>query len=216
MNGVAAVVYRDYCQRLTNIAFVFWDLLAPMAYLLLFGLGFDRTIRAVSLDGVEVGYAEFFLAGVLAMTTYGIEGQDRAFARSFSDHSQPVTGREDLFQCAAERRRLFADDTAGRRHAADLDPMALDSRHAGYGDVDDRRVVFPVQRVGDPVVPDGYVQYLDQCGLPCPDVSEQHVLPGRSTARVVQGSGLGESDDLAGRCTAIQLAGNWITVHCAS
>lgn len=72
MNGVAAVVYRDYCQRLTNIAFVFWDLLAPMAYLLLFGLGFDRTIRAVSLDGVEVGYAEFFLAGVLAMTTYGI------------------------------------------------------------------------------------------------------------------------------------------------
>lgn len=26
MNGVAAVFYRDYRQRITNVAFVFWDL----------------------------------------------------------------------------------------------------------------------------------------------------------------------------------------------
>lgn len=72
MKGIAAIFYRDYRQRLTNVTFVFWDLLAPMAYLLLFGLGFDRTVGPLSLAGNEIGYAAFFLAGVLAMTTYGI------------------------------------------------------------------------------------------------------------------------------------------------
>jgi ABC-2 type transport system permease protein len=72
MNGVAAVVYRDYLQRLTNIAFVFWDLLVPLAYLLLFGQGFERTIGTIAVEGLRVSYTDFFLAGVLAMTTYGI------------------------------------------------------------------------------------------------------------------------------------------------
>ncbi len=72
MNGVAAVFYRDYRQRITNIAFVFWDLFVPIAYLLLFGLGFERTIGQFSVEGIPMGYAEFFLAGVLAMTTFGI------------------------------------------------------------------------------------------------------------------------------------------------
>jgi ABC-2 type transport system permease protein len=72
MHGVVGVFYRDYRQRITNITFVFWDLFVPIAYLMLFGLGFERTIGQFSLDGLEIGYAEFFLAGVLAMTTYGI------------------------------------------------------------------------------------------------------------------------------------------------
>lgn len=72
MNGVAGVFYRDYRQRITNLAFVFWDLFVPVAYLVLFGLGFERTIGRFSVQGVDIGYAEFFLAGVLAMTTYGI------------------------------------------------------------------------------------------------------------------------------------------------
>jgi ABC-2 type transport system permease protein len=73
MNGILAVFYRDYRQRITNIGFVFWDLFAPVAYLLLFGLGFERTIgRQFFVEGVQVGYADFFLAGVLAMTSFGI------------------------------------------------------------------------------------------------------------------------------------------------
>lgn len=73
MNGVLAVFYRDYRQRMTNIGFVFWDLFVPIAYLLLFGLGFERTLgRDFFVDGIQIGYADFFLAGVLAMTTFGI------------------------------------------------------------------------------------------------------------------------------------------------
>ena len=59
MKGIAAVLYRDYRQRLTNVTFVFWDLLAPMAYLLLFGLGFDRTVGPLALAGREKNLAPF-------------------------------------------------------------------------------------------------------------------------------------------------------------
>ncbi len=72
MNGVVGVFYRDYRQRVTNIGFVFWDLFVPIAYLMLFGLGFERAFGSFSIGGLHMGYAEFFLAGVLAMTTYGI------------------------------------------------------------------------------------------------------------------------------------------------
>lgn len=73
MTPVAAVFYREYRQRLTNGAFVFWDLFVPVAYLLLFGVGFERTLGAqFSIAGVSLSYAEFFLAGVLAMTTFGV------------------------------------------------------------------------------------------------------------------------------------------------
>jgi ABC-2 type transport system permease protein len=73
MNGVLAVFYRDWRQRITNLGFVYWDLFVPLAYLLLFGLAFERTIgRDFFVDGVQISYANFFLAGVLAMTTFGI------------------------------------------------------------------------------------------------------------------------------------------------
>jgi ABC-2 type transport system permease protein len=73
MNGVLAVFYRDWRQRITNLGFVFWDLFVPIAYLVLFGLGFERTIgRQFSIEGIPMSYADFFLGGVLAMTTFGI------------------------------------------------------------------------------------------------------------------------------------------------
>lgn len=73
MNGIAAVFYRDYRQRITNIAWVFWDLFVPVAYLMLFGTGFERAFaEQFIVDGQTVGYAEFLLPGVIAMTTFGI------------------------------------------------------------------------------------------------------------------------------------------------
>jgi ABC-2 type transport system permease protein len=73
MNGIAAVFYRDYRQRMTNIGFVFWDLLAPLAYLLLFGLGFERMMgQGFSVDGQPIGYTAFLLPGVLAMVSFTV------------------------------------------------------------------------------------------------------------------------------------------------
>lgn len=73
MNGTAAVFYRDYRQRITNIGFVFWDLIAPVAYLTLFGLGFERLMPGgVPLEGGSVNYLSFLLAGVLSMTAFSV------------------------------------------------------------------------------------------------------------------------------------------------
>lgn len=73
MNAVLAVFHRDFRQRITNIGFVFWDLFAPLAYLTLFGTGFERAMGSgFQVDGQAVGYATFLLAGVLAMTGFSI------------------------------------------------------------------------------------------------------------------------------------------------
>jgi ABC-2 type transport system permease protein len=73
VSGIAAVLYRDYRQRITNIGFLFWDLFVPVAYLLLFGTGFQRAVREeFVLDQVTVGYSAFFLPGVVAMTAFSI------------------------------------------------------------------------------------------------------------------------------------------------
>jgi len=73
MSGIGAVFYRDYRQRMTNIGFVFWDLFVPLAYLLLFGLGFERMLgRGVTISGAGFGYTEFLLPGVLGMVTFSV------------------------------------------------------------------------------------------------------------------------------------------------
>lgn len=73
MSGVLSVFYREYRQRMTNYGFVFWDLFAPVAYLMLFGLGFERSIGGgIATQGTQTGYIQFFLAGVVGMTTFGI------------------------------------------------------------------------------------------------------------------------------------------------
>jgi ABC-2 type transport system permease protein len=105
MNGIQAVFYRDYRQRITNIGFVFWDLFVPVAYLLLFGLGFERTIgRQFSIEGIPMSYADFFLAGVLAMTTFGIAMNtswgffmDKDSGIFYELLTYPITRRQFLF-----------------------------------------------------------------------------------------------------------------------
>ncbi|MGH6609908.1 MAG: ABC transporter permease [Burkholderiaceae bacterium] len=73
MKGIAAIFYRDYRQRMTNIGFVFWDLLAPLAYLTLFGLGFERMIGSAPILGdASLSYTAFLLPGVLAMVTFTV------------------------------------------------------------------------------------------------------------------------------------------------
>jgi len=73
MNGAQAVFYRDYRQRITNKTLVIWDLLAPLAYLLLFGSGFERMMGGtIQLDGQLFGYTDFLVSGVITMVTYSV------------------------------------------------------------------------------------------------------------------------------------------------
>lgn len=73
MTGIGAVFYRDYRQRMTNIGFVFWDLFVPLAYLLLFGMGFERMLGgSIAIEGRAFGYTAFLLPGVLGMVTFSV------------------------------------------------------------------------------------------------------------------------------------------------
>ena len=71
MNALAAVMARESRIRATNLTFIFWDLFYPLGYLLVFGVGINASLGFTTGD-VSVGYNAFFLAGVLAMASFGI------------------------------------------------------------------------------------------------------------------------------------------------
>lgn len=71
MNAFYAIIYREAKIRATNVTFLFWDLVFPILYMLVFGVGVNSTIgSSTSLGGAS--YNEFFLAGVLAMASFTI------------------------------------------------------------------------------------------------------------------------------------------------
>ena len=68
---LGAVLARETRIRTTNLLFIFWDLLYPLGYLLVFGLGMNTTMAFTgTLPGID--YNAFFLAGVLGMASFGI------------------------------------------------------------------------------------------------------------------------------------------------
>jgi ABC-2 type transport system permease protein len=70
---IAAVIYRDWRQRITNVGFVFWDLFVPVAYLTLFGTGFERALASsFVMDGQPLDYRAYLLPGVIAMTAFSV------------------------------------------------------------------------------------------------------------------------------------------------
>jgi ABC-type polysaccharide/polyol phosphate export permease len=72
MQRVGAVVYRDTLIRLTSLTWLFFDMAVPLLYLLLFGVGFDTAVSLGRMHGgAAMAYNEFFLAGVLAMSSFG-------------------------------------------------------------------------------------------------------------------------------------------------
>lgn len=71
MIGLEASIYREAKIRLTNFAWIFWDAFYPLGYLLLFGVGIEYALGSPFPD-LAVTYNEFFLAGVLAMASFGI------------------------------------------------------------------------------------------------------------------------------------------------
>jgi ABC-type multidrug transport system permease subunit len=71
MTGMLRVLYREYKFRITNLAFLIWDIFVPIAYLLIFGYGFQKSIGG-SFAGSNVDYASFFVPGILSMTCFGV------------------------------------------------------------------------------------------------------------------------------------------------
>src|SRR6187401_187799 len=64
-------MYREGKIRATNLTFIFWDLLYPLGYLLVFGVGMTQAM-GMKPPGIGVDYNAFFLAGVLGMASFGI------------------------------------------------------------------------------------------------------------------------------------------------
>jgi ABC-2 type transport system permease protein len=71
VSPLAAVMIREAKIRATNVTFIFWDLLYPLGYLLVFGVGINASLGFTS-GTAGVDYNAFFLAGVLAMASFGI------------------------------------------------------------------------------------------------------------------------------------------------
>ncbi|MCI0416491.1 ABC transporter permease [bacterium] len=71
MTGFLRVLYREYKFRITNVAFLIWDIFVPIAYLLIFGYGFQQSIGG-SFAGSSEDYASFFVPGILSMTCFGV------------------------------------------------------------------------------------------------------------------------------------------------
>ena len=69
MSALAAVVYREGKIRASNALFIFWDIVYPLGYLLVFGVGMNKALGFAQLP---VDYYAFFLAGVLGMAGFGI------------------------------------------------------------------------------------------------------------------------------------------------
>ena len=69
MSPLSAVIYREGKIRATNALFIFWDVVYPLGYLLVFGVGMNT---ALGFSRLPTDYHAFFLAGVLGMAGFGI------------------------------------------------------------------------------------------------------------------------------------------------
>jgi ABC-2 type transport system permease protein len=73
VNAVAAIMYREFRIRTTSLTWLFFDLIVPLSYLLLFGIALDRTFAGgFTSQDTTLSYNAFFLAGVLSMACFGI------------------------------------------------------------------------------------------------------------------------------------------------
>jgi ABC-type polysaccharide/polyol phosphate export permease len=71
MSPLTAVCYREAKIRSTNFIFIFWDLCYPLGYMLVFGVGINAALGS-PFASLGVDYNAYFLAGVLALASFGI------------------------------------------------------------------------------------------------------------------------------------------------
>lgn len=103
-HALGAIFYREFKIRTTNLIWLFFDLLVPILYLLIFGLGFTHAMGgSFQAGGRGVSYNEFFLAGVLAMASFGVAMNaswgwfmDRDNGIFYEMLTYPITRRQHL------------------------------------------------------------------------------------------------------------------------
>jgi ABC-2 type transport system permease protein len=102
MTPLVAVLAREGRIRATNLLFIFWDVLYPLGYLLVFGVGMNHTMQFPAGSGIQ-DYNAFFLAAVLGMASFGIASNtawsffmDRDNGIFFEMLTYPVSGAEYL------------------------------------------------------------------------------------------------------------------------
>ena len=155
MKGITAVFYRDYRQRITNIGFVFWDMFVPLAYLTLFGMGFERalgTSLVVSEQAVE--YTTFLLPGVIAMISFSVAMNaswgffmDKDSGIFYELLTYPITRQQLLigkicFNVVLSLIGSVLHRDAWRRGYGRSGSLGLAASHWCCGHGDDRRLVF--------------------------------------------------------------------------
>lgn len=73
MKMILAVMYREYRIRTTSLTWASFDMLMPLTYLLVFGIGLDKAFTGgIVAHGTNLSYHQFFLAGVLSMACFSI------------------------------------------------------------------------------------------------------------------------------------------------
>lgn len=73
MTALLSVLYREYLIRTTSLMWLFFDLIVPVMYLLMFGVGFNSAFMSgIPMEGRLLSYNEFFLAGVISMACFGL------------------------------------------------------------------------------------------------------------------------------------------------
>ncbi len=104
VQALSAVFFREYRIRTTNVVWLFLDLMLPLMYLLVFGLGFTRAIGSqFVVNGRTLEYNEFFLGGVLAMASFGVAMNttwswfmDRETGMFYETLTYPMTRQQHL------------------------------------------------------------------------------------------------------------------------
>jgi ABC-2 type transport system permease protein len=112
MKGLIPVLYREYLIRFTSLMWLFFDLIVPVMYLLMFGVGFNSALMiGIQIEGRMLSYNEFFLAGVISMACFGLAMNqsygffvDRDNGIFYETLTYPITRHEYLlgkilFQC---------------------------------------------------------------------------------------------------------------------
>ena len=200
MSAVGAVVYREAKIRATNITFIFWDLLFPLLYMLVFGVGINEAMGTPpSLAGVS--YNEFFLAGVLAMASFAIASNtswsfflDRDNGIFYEMLTYPMSRSEYLLGKVILNRADIADSMAGAGRA---DTVAIIAAATVANGDWNGGVVFLLCDFCAAHEAQRRVQRDYQRVLFCVHVCEFDVLSARAAAEVVSRGGTGKSDYLA-------------------